>query len=102
MKINKLLFIGGVLSAIVSLLHVAVIIGGPKWYRFFGAGESFVQLAEQNSTYPNIITGTISVILMALSGYGTTDSAKAGSRIPRYYTCIFKYASKKISPKVIY
>ena len=33
---NKLLFFGGILSGIAALLHITIIIGGPKWYRFFG------------------------------------------------------------------
>lgn len=36
---NKYLMIGGILSMLAALLHVAVIFGGPDWYRFFRAGE---------------------------------------------------------------
>ena len=44
---NPILFTGGVLSAAASLLHLAVIAGGPAWYRFFGAGEGMAQMAER-------------------------------------------------------
>ena len=75
MKINKLLIIGGVLSAVAALLHIAIIMGGPEWYRFFGAGEGMAQLAEKNSTYPTTITAIIATILAlwalyAFSGAG--------------------------------
>ncbi|MBA3286115.1 MAG: hypothetical protein H0U27_13800 [Nitrosopumilus sp.] len=75
MKHNRYLIIGGVISLIASLLHVLIIIGGPDWYRFFGAGEGMAQLAEKDSTYPSIITGVIALILAlwalyAFSGAG--------------------------------
>lgn len=42
MASNPILIVGGVLSAIASLLHLAVIAGGPAWYRFFGAGAGLI------------------------------------------------------------
>ncbi len=38
---NKIDFlkVAGILSFVTSVLHIAIIIGGPEWYRFFGAGE---------------------------------------------------------------
>ena len=36
---NPALVTGGLLSVAASLLHIGCIIGGPDWYRFFGAGE---------------------------------------------------------------
>ncbi len=41
------LTVGGGLSAVASALHVAIIFGGPSWYRFFGAGEKLTQMAER-------------------------------------------------------
>jgi len=38
-NVNISLILGGVLSILVALLHIAIIIGGPAWYLFFGAGE---------------------------------------------------------------
>jgi len=72
---NKFLITGGILSVAASMLHIAIIIGGANWYRFFGAGEGMVQLAEKGSTYPMIITILIASILMlwalyAFSGAG--------------------------------
>ena len=31
---NKLLLFGGLLSGVAALLHIAIIVGGPQWYRF--------------------------------------------------------------------
>ena len=60
---QKLLAVGGILSLIASLLHIGVIIGGPDWYRFFGAGEDLAQMAEQGSLYPALITVGIASVL---------------------------------------
>jgi hypothetical protein len=44
--LNYWLIAGGILSAIAALMHIAIIIGGPDWYRFFGAGEGMARAAE--------------------------------------------------------
>jgi len=64
-----------VLSFVASLLHVAIVFGGPGWYRFFGAGEGMAALAEKGSIQPALITLGIAAILFiwglyALSGAG--------------------------------
>lgn len=60
---------GGVLSAAAALLHLGVIIGGPDWYRFFGAGEEMARLAEQGSLRPALITVAIATLLAVWSAY---------------------------------
>lgn len=65
---QKLLIMGGVLSIIASLLHIGVIIGGPDWYRFFGAGEDMAKMAEQGMLRPVFITLGIALVL-ATWGY---------------------------------
>ena len=72
---NTQLKIAASLSFIAALLHVAIIFGGPEWYRFFGAGEGMAKLAESGSTQPTVITLSIAVTLSvwglyALSGAG--------------------------------
>jgi putative oxidoreductase len=69
------LLCGGVLTGAASLLHVAIIFGGPEWYRFFGAGERMARLAARGSFYPAIVTAGIAAVLAvwmlyALSGAG--------------------------------
>lgn len=49
---SNFLIIAAALSALAALAHVGVVIGGPAWYRFFGAGEGMAQLAESGSWYP--------------------------------------------------
>lgn len=72
---KRLLLCGGLLTGVASLLHIAIIFGGPDWYRFFGAGEDMAQLAARGFTYPTVVTAGIAAILAvwalyALSGAG--------------------------------
>ncbi len=66
---NPWLIIGGLLSLAASLLHIGCIIGGPDWYRFFGAGEAMAQAAERGEAYPAMVTFAIAVILAIWGAY---------------------------------
>lgn len=61
--------IAGALSFFVSLMHLAIIVGGASWYRFFGAGEAMAVMAEQGLLQPTIITLCISALLAVFSAY---------------------------------
>ena len=81
MAANRFLIAGGILSASASLLHLAVIIGGPDWYRFFGAGEGMARMAEQGSWTPTVITLGIASVLAVWSAYAFSG-AGLFSRLP--------------------
>ncbi len=66
---RMLLLSAGWLSVAASLLHVACILGGPDWYRFFGAGEELAQAAERGSSVPAIMTAVIAAILAGWAAY---------------------------------
>ena len=59
----------GWMSLAASLLHVAVIFGGPDWYRFFGAGEELAQAAERGSLAPTVITLIVAGILATWAAF---------------------------------
>ena len=70
---NWSLVLGGILSFFAGLLHIAIIMGGADWYRFFGAGEELALMVEKGSWYPAVLTFAISIVLFlwgvyALSG----------------------------------
>ncbi len=72
---DRLLVAGGALTGVAALLHVGIILGGPDWYRFFGAGERMARLAARGSVYPTLVTAGIAAVLgawalYALSGAG--------------------------------
>ena len=52
-----------------ALLHVAIIFGGPRWYRYFGAGEEIARMAEEGRWRPAIITGLIAIALAVWALY---------------------------------
>ena len=62
---ERLLALGGALSLTAALAHLAVIAGGPDWYRFFGAGEGMARLAARGDPKPALITVAIATILAA-------------------------------------
>ena len=66
---NPALIIGGLLSVAAALLHIGCIIGGPEWYRFFGAGEGMATMAEQGSMTPTLLTLAIAAILAIWAAY---------------------------------
>lgn len=63
------LIVGGVLSAIAAVAHLAVIAGGPDWYRVFGAGEGMARAAERGELRPTLITIGIAVMLFVWAAY---------------------------------
>jgi len=66
---NPWLIVGGWLSVAASLLHIGCIIGGPDWYRFFGAGEVMATAAERGEIYPALITLAIAALLAIWAAY---------------------------------
>lgn len=63
------LTVAGILSALASLLHIGVILGGPSWYRFFGAGEDMARAAERGSAMPVLVTLAIAAMLLVWALY---------------------------------
>lgn len=75
---NPWLLAAAVLDGVAALLHLGCIVGGPSWYRFFGAGERMVRLAARAPLQPALITLVIAGVLgvwglAALSGSGVID-----------------------------
>ncbi|BDX05153.1 hypothetical protein [Planctobacterium marinum] len=69
-----LLKIAAGLSFVAAILHIAIIFGGPQWYRFFGAGEGMAKLAEMGSYQPAITTLIIAAILFLWGLYGLSGA----------------------------
>jgi hypothetical protein len=66
---NPWLIAGGLLSLAAALLHIGVIVGGPDWYRFFGAGEAMARADERGSWTPALLTLGIATILAIWAAY---------------------------------
>ena len=61
--------LAGALNFFASAIHLAIIIGGPSWYRFFGAGERMASMAAQGLLQPTLITFSVSAILALWGAY---------------------------------
>jgi hypothetical protein len=84
---NDWLISAGSLSLIAALLHLAIIVGGPDWYRFFGAGEAMARAAERGSWIPALITLGIAVLLTISAAYAFA-AAGAIRRLPLMRTAL--------------
>ena len=78
---NAFLLLGGLGSLAICLLHVCIVMGGPDWYRFFGAGEEMAQMAEKGSIYPAILTLGIAGMFALWAGYAFSGAGVIG-RLP--------------------
>lgn len=84
---NRALVIAGSLSLVAACLHIAIIFGGPDWYRTFGAGEQMAIMAARGDIYPTIVTIGIALVL---SVWGLYAFAGAGiiRRLPFMRTAL--------------
>jgi hypothetical protein len=73
-SINSFLLVGAALSALAALAHVAIVLGGSSWYRFFGAGEKFAIAAEQGKLFPAFVTLGIALVLLVWSMFAISGS----------------------------
>ncbi len=70
----RLLVAGGSATEAASLLHVAILIGGPAWYRFFGAGEGMARMVERGFLYPYAVTALIASVLGVWALYAASGA----------------------------
>ena len=66
---NPVLLTAGVLNAAAALLHLGCILGGPAWYRFFGAGEGMARAAARGDPKAALITLAIAAVLAIWAAY---------------------------------
>lgn len=66
---NIWLLAAATLSIIGAALHVAIIFGGPAWYRSFGAGEQMALAAARGSPMPALLTAAIAIVLLVWAAY---------------------------------
>ncbi len=90
-------------NAIAALLHIAIIFGGPAWYRFFGAGEEMARMAERGSLQPHIITFAIAAILAVWALYALTAAGMGFSQpLPLQSPILFAIATIYLLRAMLY
>jgi hypothetical protein len=92
MRANPWLVLGGALSVLAALLHLAVIAGGPDWYRFVGAGEQMARMAERGELTPHLITVGIALILAVWAAYAFAGAGLM-RRLPLMRTALIVIAA---------
>lgn len=68
------MIVGGGLSIIAALAHLACIFGGPEWYRFFGAGEAMARAAGRGEWMPALVTLGIATMLLVWAAYALSGA----------------------------
>ena len=85
---RRLLLIAGVMTAAISLLHVGIILGGPEWYRFFGAGERMARQAARGFIFPTLVTAGIATTLACAALYAFSAAGLLRRRLPFTYAAL--------------
>lgn len=75
---NPVLMAGAALTAAAALLHLIVILIGPRAYHWFGAGNRVVRAAESGSLYPAVVTACIGVLLLVWAAYALSGAGAIG------------------------
>ena len=78
---NPWLIAGAAGCGVAALAHLAVIAGGPDWYRWFGAGEPMARAAERGNLIPAIAAVGIAAALALSSSYALAGAGLIG-RLP--------------------
>jgi hypothetical protein len=84
---ERWLIAAALLSAAAAILHLAVIAGGPDWYRFFGTGEEMARMAERGSPVPALVTLGIAAVLATWSAYALAGAGRL-RRLPLMRTAL--------------
>jgi len=66
---KRYIILTGIVALIGALLHIAIMIGGPDWYAFFGAPEGLVQMASAGNLRAPISCLIIAGILFVFAAY---------------------------------
>ena len=74
---SQALILGGALSAVASLAHLACIALGARAYRFMGAGGRMARAVEAGNIKPTLITLAIASILLVWAIYAFSASGVA-------------------------
>jgi hypothetical protein len=74
---RRALLAAGLLSAGIALLHVIIIFVGAPAYRYFGAGEQMARQAEAGSSFPALLTATVTLFFAVFALYALAGAAVA-------------------------
>ncbi len=76
----------------IAALHIAIIIGGPAWYIYFGAGKKMANMAAAGSLYPVWVTLFVTLIFTIMGLYALSG-AKLIHKLPLLRTGLITIAA---------
>lgn len=91
LRSGALLF-AAIFSGAVALLHLGCIVFGAPWYRFLGAGERMVTMAERGHWYPPVLTAMIVIALTVCTSYALSGAGLV-RRLPLLRTVLIAIAA---------
>lgn len=74
---NTALLLGGVLSTLASIAHLACIALGAPAYRFMGAGERMARAVQAGKIQPTLVTLAIASTLLVFAVYAFSGAGIA-------------------------
>ena len=86
-----LLLVAAGCSFTVTVLHLAIAIFGPAWYRYFGAPSLAVQIERGSALEPTILTLAVAAVFAVWACYGLAG-AGAIRRLPLLRAALFTIA----------
>lgn len=78
---RRWLLAAALLVALGALLHLAIPLGGPAWYAWFGAPDRLVDAAARGDARPWLTCIAIAAVLAIVAAYGAS-AAGAIRRLP--------------------
>ena len=69
-----LLLVAAGSSAAVALLHLAILVMGPPWYRWFGARSLAAQIEGGSVLGPVLLTVAVAAVFVVWAGYGLSGA----------------------------
>jgi hypothetical protein len=69
-----LLLVAAGCSAAVALLHVAILLMGASWYRWFGAPSLAEQIERGSVLGPAVLTLAVAAVFVVWAGYGLSGA----------------------------
>ena len=86
-----LLLVAACCSAIVAAVHVAILLGGPSWYRWFGAPSLADQIERGSVVGPVVLTLAVVAVFVVWAGYGLSGAGVV-RRLPLLRTALYAIA----------
>lgn len=98
---GRFVFCAGVACVAGALLHLAIALGGPEWYAFFGAPKGIVAMARAGNARAPISCVVIAGILSVFAAYAFSAVGMM-RRLPFLRACVTFIAAIQILRGILF